>query len=107
MSVHPDWQSTARLSLRQPTAADAPAVLRILSNRSVVEHNPSDLVVTLSEIEVLLAVNAWPANGADLQIYEEGLDEGQDKRSCPSMTIDGEGSTSSCHPRSSMPTAAR
>jgi hypothetical protein len=44
MSVRLEWLPTARLSLRRPTRADAPSVLRILSNRSVVEHNPSDLV---------------------------------------------------------------
>ena len=26
----------------------------------------------------LHGVNAWPATGADLQIYEEGLDDGED-----------------------------
>ncbi|MGC5585933.1 hypothetical protein ACPYOC_16460 [Ornithinimicrobium sp. W1665] len=26
----------------------------------------------------LHGVNAWPATGADLQIYQEGLDDGQD-----------------------------
>ena len=65
MSVHPGWQSTARLSLRPPTPADAPAVLRILSNRSVVEHNPSDLVVELSEIEMLFVrwLKHWSEHG--------------------------------------------
>jgi [ribosomal protein S5]-alanine N-acetyltransferase len=65
VSAHPDWQSTARLSLRPPTAEDAPAVLRILSNRTVVEHNPSDLVLDLSEIEVLLGrwLDHWAEHG--------------------------------------------
>jgi len=65
MSVHPGWQSTARLSLRPPTPADAPAVLRILSNRSVVEHNPSDLVVELFEIEMLFGrwLKHWSEHG--------------------------------------------
>lgn len=65
MSVHSEWLPTARLSLRPPIPADASAVLRILSNRSVVEHNPSDLVVELSEIEVLLRrwLEHWSEHG--------------------------------------------
>ncbi len=65
MPVPPEWQSTARLSLRPPTPADAPAVWRILSNRSVVEHNPSDLVVELSEVERLLGrwLEHWSEHG--------------------------------------------
>ena len=65
VAVDPGWQSTARLWLRQPTPADAPAVLRILSNRSVVEHNPSDLVMELSEVEVLLGrwLRHWSEHG--------------------------------------------
>ena len=65
VAVDPGWQSTSRLSLRQPTPADAPAVLRILSNRSVVEHNPSDLVMELSEVEVLLGrwLRHWSEHG--------------------------------------------
>jgi RimJ/RimL family protein N-acetyltransferase len=53
------------LSLRPPTPADAPAVLRILSNQSVIEHNPSDLVVELSEIEALLWrwLDHWSEHG--------------------------------------------
>src|SRR6478735_3098655 len=54
LTVPIEWLSTARLSLRPPTPADGPAVLRILSDRSVVEHNPSDLVEELSEVEALL-----------------------------------------------------
>ena len=54
MSVPPEWQSTTRLSLRPPTPADAPAVLRILSDESVVKYNPADRVEDLSEVEALL-----------------------------------------------------
>lgn len=54
MSVHHEWHSTARLSLRPPTEADSVAVLRVLSDHRVFEHNPSDLVVELYEVEALL-----------------------------------------------------
>lgn len=65
MSAQPEWQSTARLSLRPPGSADAPAILRILSNPSVVRHNPSDLVGELSEVEALLERwdEHWSAHG--------------------------------------------
>jgi [ribosomal protein S5]-alanine N-acetyltransferase len=65
VSGHPEWQSTARLSLRLPTPADAPAVLRILSNRSVVEHNQSELVVELTEVELQLGrwLEHWSEHG--------------------------------------------
>ena len=65
MSVPGEWLSTARLSLRPPTPDDAPAVLRILSNRSVVEHNPSELVVELAQVEALLArwLEHWSDHG--------------------------------------------
>jgi hypothetical protein len=43
--------STARLSLRQPAQADALAILGILANPSVVQHNPSDLVTELEDVE--------------------------------------------------------
>jgi RimJ/RimL family protein N-acetyltransferase len=42
------------LSLRRPAPGDAPAVLEILSSPSVVEHNPSDLVTDLEDVEDLL-----------------------------------------------------
>ena len=54
MSVPLEWQSTTRLSLRPPTPADAPAVLRILSDESVVKYNPADRVEDLSDVEALL-----------------------------------------------------
>ena len=65
MCVPPEWRSTARLSLRPPTPADVPAVLRLLSDPSVVEHNPSDLVVKLSEIEALFGrwLGHWSEHG--------------------------------------------
>jgi [ribosomal protein S5]-alanine N-acetyltransferase len=65
MSVRLEWLPTARLSLRRPTRPDAPSVLRILSNRSVVEHNPSDLVGELSESELLLGrwLKHWAEHG--------------------------------------------
>ena len=47
----------ARLSLRQPRQADALAILGILSNPSVVQHNPSDLVTELQDVEAL--VRRW------------------------------------------------
>jgi len=54
VSVLHEWQSTTRLSLRSPTLADAPDVLRILSDESVVRYNPADRIEDLSEIEALL-----------------------------------------------------
>lgn len=54
MSVPPEWQSTTRLSLRPPMLADAPDVLRLLSDESVVKYNPADRVEDLSEVEALL-----------------------------------------------------
>lgn len=65
MLVPREWLSTGRLSLRPPTSVDAGGVLRILSNRSVVEHNPSDLVVELSEVQALLGrwLQHWSAYG--------------------------------------------
>ena len=54
VSVHPEWSSTTRLSLRPPTPADAPDVLRILSDESVVKYNPADRIEDLSEVEALL-----------------------------------------------------
>ena len=65
MSVHHEWHSTARLSLRPPTQADSVAVLRVLSNHRVVEHNPSELVVELCEVEALLGrwLEHWAEHG--------------------------------------------
>lgn len=65
MSVPPEWQSTTRLSLRPPTAADAPDVLRILSDDSVVKYNPADRVEHLSEVEALLGrwLGHWSQHG--------------------------------------------
>lgn len=59
------WLATARLSLCPPTADDAEAVLRILSNKSVVEHNPSDLIVDLDEVSALLSrwLKHWNDHG--------------------------------------------
>lgn len=57
MSRQPVRLSTARLSLRQPAQTDAEALLRILSNPSVVQHNPSDLVTEFEDVEAL--VNRW------------------------------------------------
>ena len=54
MSVPLEWQSTARLSLRPPTPTDAPDVMRILSDESVVEYNPADRIDDLCEVEALL-----------------------------------------------------
>ncbi|WP_240474460.1 GNAT family N-acetyltransferase, partial [Intrasporangium chromatireducens] len=48
---------TARLSLRQPTQADAVAILEILSDPSVLQHNPSDLLTELEDVEAL--VRRW------------------------------------------------
>jgi ribosomal-protein-alanine N-acetyltransferase len=50
----PERLSTARLSLRQPVQADAVPVLGILSNPAVVQHNPSDLVTELEDVEALM-----------------------------------------------------
>jgi RimJ/RimL family protein N-acetyltransferase len=65
VSGRAEWQSTARLSLRPPTPADAPAVFRILSNRAVVEHNPSELIEDVSDIEKLLErwLEHWSEHG--------------------------------------------
>ena len=65
MCVPATWLRTARLILRPPTPADAPEVLRILSNPSVLEHNPSDLVVELAEVEALLErwLEHWSRHG--------------------------------------------
>ncbi len=52
--------STARLSLRQPVQADAGAILGILSNPLVVQHNPSDLLTELEDVEAL--VRQWLAH---------------------------------------------
>lgn len=56
---------TARLSLRKPTASDAAAVLAILSDPMVVEHNPSDRVTDLLEVEALITrwLEHWDVQG--------------------------------------------
>ena len=56
---------TARLSLRQPVQADAVAILGILSNPSVVQHNPSDLVTELEGVEALVRhwLGHWERHG--------------------------------------------
>lgn len=46
-------------------------------------HSPSagrvSVVIAYRDLDgELHGVNAWPATGADLQIYQEGLDDGQD-----------------------------
>ena len=46
-------------------------------------HSPSAgrvlVVIAYRDLDgELHGVNAWPATGADLQIYQEGLDDGQD-----------------------------
>jgi hypothetical protein len=45
---------TGRLSLRQPAQADAAAILGILSNPSVFQHNSLDLVTDLEGVEALV-----------------------------------------------------
>lgn len=65
MSRQPVSLLTARLSLRQPTQADAVAILPILSNPLVVEHNPSDLVTELEDVEALVGrwLEHWERHG--------------------------------------------
>lgn len=46
-------------------------------------HSPSAgrvlVVIAYRDVDgELHGVNAWPATGADLQIYQEGLEDGQD-----------------------------
>ncbi|WP_344060819.1 GNAT family N-acetyltransferase [Terrabacter lapilli] len=54
MPRQPDRLPTARLSLRRPAQADAVAVLGILSDPAVVQHNPSERVTELEDVEVLM-----------------------------------------------------
>jgi len=65
MPCQPDRIATARLSLRRPSRDDAPAVLRIVSNPVVVQHNPSDLVTELADVEKLVArwLEHWRRHG--------------------------------------------
>ncbi|GAB3882732.1 GNAT family N-acetyltransferase [Terrabacter terrigena] len=65
---------TARLSLRQPALADAVAVLDILSDPSVVQHNPSDLVTELEDVEALVTqwLRHWERHGfGNCCVFEE------------------------------------
>jgi [ribosomal protein S5]-alanine N-acetyltransferase len=65
---------TARLSLRQPAQADAVAILGILSNPSVVQHNPSDLVTELEGVEALVRhwLGHWERHGfGNCCVFEE------------------------------------
>lgn len=66
--------STARLSLRQPAQADAGAILGILSNPLVVQHNPSDLVTELEDVEALVRrwLEHWERHGfGNCCVFEE------------------------------------
>lgn len=66
---------TARLSLRQPAQADAVAILGILSNPSVVQHNPSDVVTELEDVEALVTrwLGHWERHGfGHCSVFEEG-----------------------------------
>ena len=65
---------TARLSLRQPAQADAVAVLGILSNPLVVEHNPSAVVTELEDVEALVGqwLEHWERHGfGNCCVFEE------------------------------------
>jgi hypothetical protein len=49
----------------------------------LIGHSPSAgrvlVVIAYRDLDgELHGVNAWPATGADLQIYQEGLEDGQD-----------------------------
>jgi [ribosomal protein S5]-alanine N-acetyltransferase len=62
------------LSLRQPAPADAVAILEILSNPLVVQHNPSDLVTELEDVEALVRrwLGHWERFGfGNCSVFEE------------------------------------
>lgn len=65
MTLQTDGLGTARLSLRKPTTLDAAAVLAILSDPRVVEHNPSDQVADLPRVEALITrwLKHWDVHG--------------------------------------------
>lgn len=74
MHRQPVRLTTTRLSLRQPTAEDAPAILEILSNPSVVQHNPSELVTDLKGVESLVTrwLRHWEQHGfGNCCVFEE------------------------------------
>jgi len=65
---------TARLSLRRPAQVDAPAILGVLSNSSVAQHNPSDLVTELEDVEALVRrwLGHWEQHGfGNCCVFEE------------------------------------
>lgn len=61
----PVRMSTPRLSLRPPAQEDAVAILGILSNPLVVQHNPSDVVTELEDVEALVRqwLGHWERHG--------------------------------------------
>lgn len=85
---------TARLSLRQPAQADAAAILGILSHPSVVEHNPSDLVTQLEDVEALVSrwLEHWEQHGfGNCCVFEEETGRLVGNCGVRWMTIHGDG----------------
>ena len=74
MPQQPPRLTTARLSLRRPEEHDAAEILEILSNPSVVRHNPSDRVTQLDDVDALVRrwLRHWEQHGfGNCGVFEE------------------------------------
>lgn len=81
LDIAPDWTSEV-LADADLVALEPDPKSRMGASRFI-GHSPSAgrvlVVIAYRDLDGdLHGVNAWPATGADLQIYEEGLDDGQD-----------------------------
>lgn len=81
LDMHPDWTQEVLAGVDM-VALEPDPKSRMGASRFI-GHSPSAgrvlVVIAYRDLDAELhGVNAWPATGADLQIYQEGLDDGQD-----------------------------
>lgn len=79
--IDPDW--TREVLIDVDMMALEPDPKSRMGASRFIGHSPSAgrvlVVIAYRDLDgELHGVNAWPATGADLQIYQEGLDDGQD-----------------------------
>lgn len=81
MDIASDW--TREVLADIDMAALEPDPKSRMGASRFIGHSPSAgrvlVVIAYRDLDgELHGVNAWPATGADLQIYQEGLEDGQD-----------------------------
>lgn len=81
MDIESDWTREVMADIDM-VALEPDPKSRMGASRFI-GHSPSAgrvlVVIAYRDLDgELHGVNAWPATGADLQIYQEGLDDGQD-----------------------------